>query len=44
MKKSSLNHYLLETNRFEFKEPVLYEFVNSDFDDFEDFVDVIRED
>jgi hypothetical protein len=44
LKKSSLNHYLLETNRFEFKEPVLYEFVNSDFDDFEDFVDVIRED
>jgi hypothetical protein len=44
LKKSPLHNYLLETNRFEFKEPVLYEFVNSDFDDFEDFVDVIRED
>lgn len=42
LKKSPLNHYLMETAKFEFKEPVLYEFVNSDFDDFEEFLDFIK--
>ncbi len=43
LRKSPLRHYLLEVERFEFKEPVLYEFVNSDFDDFEDFINAISE-
>ena len=44
LKKSSLSKYLLETAKYEFKEPVLYEFVHSDFDDFEEFLDFIKED
>jgi hypothetical protein len=42
IKKTPLNNFLMETGRFEFKEPVLYEFVNSDFDDFGEFLDFIR--
>lgn len=42
LKKTTLNNYLIETGKFEFKEPVLYEFVNSDFDDFEEFLEFIK--
>ena len=35
---------LFLTDRFEFKEPVLYEFIQSGYEDFNDFVEVIRED
>ncbi|MCI2061273.1 MAG: hypothetical protein LKJ83_00640 [Eubacteriaceae bacterium] len=42
--KSPLGNFLVPTEKFEFKEPVLYEFINSDFDRFEDFLDVIRDD
>ncbi|HZK61181.1 MAG TPA: hypothetical protein VFC41_03840, partial [Anaerovoracaceae bacterium] len=42
LKKTELNNYLIETGKYEFKEPVLYEFVNSDFDDFEEFLDFIK--
>ena len=42
--RSALGNFLIPTEKFEFKEPVLYEFINSDFDRFEDFLDVIRDD
>ena len=37
-----VGHSLLPVSRYEFQEPVLYEFVNSGFDDFEEFVDTIK--
>ena len=40
----SLGEYLIPTEKFEFKEPVLYEYVNSDFERFEDFLEAIRDD
>lgn len=42
--RSSLGEYLIPTEKFEFKEPVLYEYVNSDFERFEDFLEAIRDD
>lgn len=36
--------FLMPTAKYEFKEPVLFEFINSDFEDFEDFLDVIKDD
>ncbi len=41
---SSFGRYLLPTAKYEFKEPVLYEFIQSDFEFFEDFLDAIRDD
>lgn len=41
--KNPLRPCLSESGRYEFKEPILYEFVHSDFDIFEDFIDFIRE-
>lgn len=43
LRKSNLRNYLNMTSKYEFKEPVLYEFIQSDFDDFEDFLEFIRE-
>jgi len=43
LRKSPLKEYLSMTAKYEFKEPVLYEFIQSDFDDFEDFLEFIRE-
>ncbi|MFV0518094.1 MAG: hypothetical protein ACK5MV_11920 [Aminipila sp.] len=43
LRKSSLKEYLDMTAKYEFKEPILYEFIQSDFDDFEEFIDFIRE-
>ena len=40
---SALDRYLAPVSKFEFKEPVLYEFVQSDFDDFNDFIDYIKD-
>lgn len=42
LQKSSLHAYLLPSAKYEFKEPVLYEFIQSDFDDFADFLDSIK--
>ena len=39
---SPLSPFLLPTARFEFLEPVLFEFINSGFEDFGDFLDAIR--
>lgn len=35
---------LFLTDRYEFKEPILYEFIQSGYEDFNDFVEVIKED
>jgi len=43
LKKSSLANSLLPVAKYEFKEPVLYEFIQSDFDDFEEFIDYIKD-
>jgi len=43
LRKSPLKEYMDMTSKYEFKEPILYEFIQSDFDDFEDFLEFIRE-
>lgn len=43
LRKSALKDYLTMTAKYEFKEPILYEFIQSDFDDFEEFIAFIRE-
>ena len=40
--KSPLGHILIPGSKFEFKEPVLYEFIQSDFDDFDEFVEYLN--
>ena len=36
--KSDISSCILPTAKYEFKEPILYEFIQSDFDDFSDFL------
>ena len=43
LRKSALSQSLLPVSKYEFKEPVLYEFIQSDFEDFEEFLDFIKE-
>jgi len=43
LRKSSLANSLLPVAKYEFKEPVLYEFIQSDFDDFEEFIEYIKD-
>lgn len=40
---SPLGAYLIPTAKYEFPDPVLFEFINSEFDDFEDFLRYITE-
>jgi hypothetical protein len=42
LKMSLLAPYLMLTSKYEFKNPVLLEFIQSDFEDFEDFLDTFR--
>ena len=42
LQKSPLHSSLLPTAKYEFKEPVLYEFIQSDFEDFTDFLDSLK--
>ena len=42
LRKSVLAPYVVATGKYEFKEPVLYEFVESNFDDFDEFVEFIQ--
>lgn len=44
LQKSPLGVMLIPTAKFEFKEPVLFDFIQSDFEDFEDFLDAIKRD
>jgi hypothetical protein len=41
--KNSLANSLFLTAKYEFKEPVLYEFIQSGFEDFDDFLDFIKD-
>ncbi|MDO4746231.1 MAG: hypothetical protein Q4B18_06725 [Bacillota bacterium] len=43
LKMSMLAPFLMTTAKYEFKEPVLFEFIQSDFEDFDDFLEYIRE-
>lgn len=43
LRKNSLDQYLLPTAKYEFKEPILYEFIQSDYDDFTDFLDSLSD-
>jgi len=43
LKMSPLAPFLMVTAKYEFKEPVLFEFIQSDFEDFDDFLEFIRE-
>lgn len=43
LKGSPLAPFLMTTAKYEFKEPVLFEFIQSDFEDFDEFLDYIRE-
>jgi hypothetical protein len=40
---SDMGIELVPQGRFEFKEPVLYEFIQDDIDDFLDFIDFYKE-
>ena len=42
LQKSSLSPTLLPTAKYEFKEPVLYDFIQSDFEDFDDFIQTLK--
>ncbi|WP_324825418.1 hypothetical protein [Sinanaerobacter sp. ZZT-01] len=40
--KSGINLMIIPTAKYEFKEPVLYEFIQSDFDDFNEFIESLQ--
>ena len=44
LSKSEFNKFLVPVSKYEFKDPVLYEFVQSNFDDFEEFIEAIKDD
>lgn len=44
LQKSYMADCVVPVSKYEFKEPVLFDFINSGFDDFEDFVDLIARD
>lgn len=41
LEKSKLGQYLLPLSKYQFKEPMVYEFIQSDFEDFEEFVEAM---
>ncbi len=43
LKASPLAPFLMITSKYEFKEPVLFEFMQSDFEDFDDFLNYIKD-
>ena len=43
LKASPLAPFLIPAAKYEFKEPVLFEFMQSDFEDFDDFLNFIRD-
>lgn len=42
LSQSPFARRLIPTSKFEFQEPVLYEFIHSGFDDFDDFVEAVQ--
>ena len=43
LRRSAIARHLLPVSKYEFKEPVLYEFIQSDFEDFEEFISYIKD-
>ena len=43
LRKSTLSQVLMPVSKYEFKEPVLYEFIQSEFEDFEEFLEYIKD-
>lgn len=43
LRNSLISHSIIPIAKYEFKEPILYEFIQSGFDDFNDFLDFIKE-
>ena len=43
LQKSPLSTFLLPTAKYEFQSPVLYDFIQSDFEDFDDFLASLQE-
>jgi len=43
LRKKSMSNVLMPVSKYEFKEPVLYEFIQSEFEDFEEFLDFIKD-
>lgn len=43
LQRSDISKLLFPVAKYEFKEPVLYEFIQSGFDDFDDFLDFIKD-
>ncbi|MEG0430006.1 MAG: hypothetical protein RR536_00270 [Anaerovoracaceae bacterium] len=44
LSRGAIGNFLIPTGRYEFKDPVLYDFIQSGFDDFDDFLDLVRDD
>ena len=42
LRKSVLSPYVVPTDKYEFKEPVLYDYIDSDFEDFNEFIEFIQ--
>ena len=42
LRKSVLSPYMVPTDKYEFKEPVLYDYIESDFEDFNEFLEFIQ--
>ena len=42
LRKSVLSPYVVPTDKYEFKEPVLYDYIESDFEDFNEFIEFIQ--
>lgn len=42
LRKSALSPYVVTTDKYEFKEPVLYDYVESQFEDFNEFLEFIK--
>lgn len=43
LKEGPLAPFLMTTSKYEFKEPVLFEFIQSDFEDFDEFIHYIKD-
>lgn len=42
LKASNVENYIFPSAKYEFKEPILYEFIQSDFDDFAEFLEFLN--
>jgi uncharacterized protein (DUF1919 family) len=42
LSKNEVGGSIIATAKYEFKEPILYEFIQSDFEDFTDFLEFLN--